>query len=81
MCVRWPFFHGLYSRAQMCQLLRGHSLDSKLGAKWKFEKEIQEIKIKKNIAYSEARKLIVPQSSQTYAPVTKPTALYPQLLK
>ncbi|GFS74834.1 uncharacterized protein TNCV_1395321 [Trichonephila clavipes] len=55
-----------------------HSSDSKLHAKWKFEKDIQEIKIKKNISYlieREARELIVSQSSQTYAQVTKPTAV------
>ncbi|GFT09376.1 uncharacterized protein TNCV_5062421 [Trichonephila clavipes] len=35
----------------------------------------QEIKTNKNISYSEARKLIVPQPSQTYAQITKPTAI------
>ncbi|GFV65480.1 uncharacterized protein TNCV_1737171 [Trichonephila clavipes] len=36
------------------------------------DKQIQKIKTNKNISYSEARKLIVPQISQTYAQVTKP---------
>ncbi|GFV74922.1 uncharacterized protein TNCV_1041601 [Trichonephila clavipes] len=43
--------------------------------KWKLEKQIQEIKTNKNISYSEARKLIAPQPSQTYAQITKPTAI------
>ncbi|GFU11475.1 uncharacterized protein TNCV_4742181 [Trichonephila clavipes] len=47
--------------------LQSHASDSKLCPKWKLEKQIQEIKINKNISYSEARKLIVPQPSQTYA--------------
>ncbi|GFW94257.1 uncharacterized protein TNCV_1979971 [Trichonephila clavipes] len=42
-----------------------HSTDSKLFPKWKIEKQIQEIKTNKNISYFEARKLIVPQLSQT----------------
>ncbi|GFY24943.1 uncharacterized protein TNCV_2691341 [Trichonephila clavipes] len=40
--------------------------------KWELEKQIQEIKTNKNISYSEARKLIVPQISQTYTQVAKP---------
>ncbi|GFV47974.1 uncharacterized protein TNCV_2295541 [Trichonephila clavipes] len=44
-----------------------HPSDSKLCQKWKIEKQIQEIKINKNISYFEARKLIVPQLAQTYA--------------
>ncbi|GFW43777.1 uncharacterized protein TNCV_4771261 [Trichonephila clavipes] len=47
-----------------------HSADSKLCPKWRTEKQIQEIK-NKNISYSEARKLIVTQTSQTYAQVAK----------
>ncbi|GFV38966.1 uncharacterized protein TNCV_965321 [Trichonephila clavipes] len=50
-----------------------HSFDSKLCPKWKTEKEIQTIKTNRNISYLEARKLIAPQLSQTYAQVTKPT--------
>ncbi|GFU72028.1 putative RNA-directed DNA polymerase from transposon BS [Trichonephila clavipes] len=49
-----------------------HTADSKLCPKWKTEKQIQEIKTTKNISYFEARKLIVPQLTQTYAQVTKP---------
>ncbi|GFT89957.1 RNA-directed DNA polymerase from mobile element jockey [Trichonephila clavipes] len=41
-------------------------LDSKLCQKWKIEKQIQEIKINKNISYFEARRLMVPQLTQTY---------------
>ncbi|GFV48866.1 uncharacterized protein TNCV_1043161 [Trichonephila clavipes] len=52
-----------------------HPSDSKLCPKWKLEKQIQEIKTNKNISYFEARKLIVPQPSQTYAQITKPTAI------
>ncbi|GFX57767.1 uncharacterized protein TNCV_1495281 [Trichonephila clavipes] len=49
---------------------QSHSSDSKLCPKWKIEKHIQE---KKNniISYQEARKLIAPQLSQTYAQVAK----------
>ncbi|GFY08074.1 RNA-directed DNA polymerase from mobile element jockey [Trichonephila clavipes] len=47
--------------------------DSKLCPKWKTEKQIQEIKTNKNISYFEARKLIVPQLTQTYAQITKPS--------
>ncbi|GFT69269.1 uncharacterized protein TNCV_2254151 [Trichonephila clavipes] len=39
--------------------------------KWKTEKEIQEIKTNNNITYVEARKLIVPQTSHTYAQAAK----------
>ncbi|GFT86619.1 uncharacterized protein TNCV_5123691 [Trichonephila clavipes] len=45
--------------------------DSKLCSKWKFEKKIQEIKTSKNISYAEARKLILPEISQTYSQATK----------
>ncbi|GFY19989.1 uncharacterized protein TNCV_2146821 [Trichonephila clavipes] len=45
--------------------------DSKLCSKWKTEKEIQIIKTNRNITYLEARKLIAPQLSQSYAQVTK----------
>ncbi|GFS55689.1 putative RNA-directed DNA polymerase from transposon BS [Trichonephila clavipes] len=50
-----------------------HSADSKLCSKWKIEKQIQEIKTNKNVSYFEARKLIVPQSNQTYAQAFKPS--------
>ncbi|GFS52810.1 uncharacterized protein TNCV_3122131 [Trichonephila clavipes] len=48
-----------------------HSSDSKLCPKWKTEKEIPSIKTNRNLSYLEARKLIAPQFSQTYAQVTK----------
>ncbi|GFW49992.1 uncharacterized protein TNCV_2315741 [Trichonephila clavipes] len=48
-----------------------HTGDSKLCPKWKNEKQIQEIKTNKNITYVEARKLIVPQTSHTYAQAAK----------
>ncbi|GFV32722.1 putative RNA-directed DNA polymerase from transposon BS [Trichonephila clavipes] len=50
-----------------------HTADSKLCPKWKTEKEIQTIKTNRNISYFEARKLIAPQFSQTYAQVAKPS--------
>ncbi|GFU31617.1 hypothetical protein TNCV_3282751 [Trichonephila clavipes] len=55
--------------------LQSDASDSKLCPEWKLENQIQEIKTNKNISYSEARKLIVPEPSQTYAPITKPTAI------
>ncbi|GFY22055.1 RNA-directed DNA polymerase from mobile element jockey [Trichonephila clavipes] len=51
--------------------LQPHPSDSKICPKWKIEKQIQEIKTTKNISYPEARKLIVPQLSQTYAQAAK----------
>ncbi|GFX96213.1 uncharacterized protein TNCV_2291011 [Trichonephila clavipes] len=50
---------------------QSHSSDSKLCPRWKTEKEIQIIKTNRNLSYVEARKLIVPQSSQTYAQAAK----------
>ncbi|GFW52422.1 putative RNA-directed DNA polymerase from transposon BS [Trichonephila clavipes] len=50
-----------------------HTADSKLCPKWKTEKEIQTIKTNRNISYFEARKLIAPQFSQTYAQVATPS--------
>ncbi|GFV24688.1 uncharacterized protein TNCV_881581 [Trichonephila clavipes] len=52
-----------------------HSADSKLCPKWKIEKQIQEIKTNKSISYFEARKLIVPQLTQTYAQALKPSTI------
>ncbi|GFW18540.1 uncharacterized protein TNCV_1222011 [Trichonephila clavipes] len=52
-----------------------HSADSKLCPKWKTEKEIQTLKTNKNILYLEARKLIGPQPSQTYAQAAKSITL------
>ncbi|GFW46223.1 uncharacterized protein TNCV_2813181 [Trichonephila clavipes] len=50
---------------------QSHPSDSKLCSKWKIEKEIQVIKTNRNIPYVEARNLIAPQLSQSYAQVTK----------
>ncbi|GFV48477.1 uncharacterized protein TNCV_3416311 [Trichonephila clavipes] len=50
---------------------QSHPSDSKLCSKWKTEKEIQIIKTNRNLTYLEARKLIAPQLSQSYAQVTK----------
>ncbi|GFU33733.1 uncharacterized protein TNCV_2048011 [Trichonephila clavipes] len=52
-----------------------HSSDSKQCPKWKAEKGIQAIKTNRNISYLEARKLIAPQLSQTYAQVAKPSTV------
>ncbi|GFX90055.1 uncharacterized protein TNCV_887531 [Trichonephila clavipes] len=48
-----------------------HLSHSQFCLKWKIEKQIQEIKTNKNLFYPEARKLIVPQKTQTYAQVAK----------
>ncbi|GFV49499.1 uncharacterized protein TNCV_3736371 [Trichonephila clavipes] len=50
---------------------QSHPSDSKLCSQWKTEKEIQIIKTNRNLTYLEARKLIAPQLSQSYAQVTK----------
>ncbi|GFX52203.1 uncharacterized protein TNCV_2326371, partial [Trichonephila clavipes] len=60
---------------KMRQLLQPHSSDSKQCPKWKTEKEIQAIKTNRNISYLEARKLISPQLSQSYAQVAKPSTV------
>ncbi|GFX76031.1 uncharacterized protein TNCV_3718021 [Trichonephila clavipes] len=46
---------------------QSHPSESKLCPKWKIEKQIQEIKTNKKSSCVEARKLLVPQKSQTYA--------------
>ncbi|GFU70762.1 uncharacterized protein TNCV_493251 [Trichonephila clavipes] len=53
------------------RFLELHPSDSRFCPKLKIEKHIQEIKTNKNISYPEARKLIVPQKTQTYAQVVK----------
>ncbi|GFT93217.1 RNA-directed DNA polymerase from mobile element jockey, partial [Trichonephila clavipes] len=64
------------SLAQKCvNCSQAHSSDSKQCPKWKAEKEIQAIKTNRNISYLEARKLIAPQFSQTYAQVAKPSTV------
>ncbi|GFT17211.1 uncharacterized protein TNCV_4739171 [Trichonephila clavipes] len=55
--------------------LQPHPSDSKICPKWKIEKQIQQLKTTKNISYPEARKLIVPQLSQTYAQAAKSSTL------
>ncbi|GFW49923.1 uncharacterized protein TNCV_2315051 [Trichonephila clavipes] len=55
--------------------LQPHPSNPKICPKWKIEKQIQEIKTTKNISYPEARKLIVPQLSQTYAQAAKSSTL------
>ncbi|GFT64965.1 uncharacterized protein TNCV_1547641 [Trichonephila clavipes] len=54
---------------------QSHPSDSKLCQKWKLEKQIQEIKTNKNISYFEARRLIVPQLTQTYAQAARPSTI------
>ncbi|GFW07818.1 uncharacterized protein TNCV_3919511 [Trichonephila clavipes] len=54
---------------------QSHPSNSKLCQKWKIEKQIQEIKINKNISYFEARRLIVPQLTQTYAQAARPSTI------
>ncbi|GFW96996.1 RNA-directed DNA polymerase from mobile element jockey [Trichonephila clavipes] len=60
---------------KLVNCLQAHPSDSKICPKWKIEKQIQEIKTTKNISYPEARKLIVPQLSQTYAQAAKSSTL------
>ncbi|GFV16094.1 uncharacterized protein TNCV_3378581 [Trichonephila clavipes] len=60
------------SLEQKCVKSQPHSSYSKLCPKWKTEKAIQVIKTNRNISYLEARKLIAPQLSQTYAHDVKP---------
>ncbi|GFX21509.1 uncharacterized protein TNCV_1399231 [Trichonephila clavipes] len=68
---------GTPGRSFVSRLWPGQSRpsDSKLCPKWKLEKQIQENNTNKNISYFEARKLIVPQLTQTYAQATKPSTI------
>ncbi|GFX54176.1 uncharacterized protein TNCV_2338121 [Trichonephila clavipes] len=75
MCVRRHSSTDCTLEPKCVNCSESHSSDSKLCPKWKLEKQIQEIKTNKYISYPEARKLIVPQLSQTYAQVTKPAAI------
>ncbi|GBO31975.1 hypothetical protein AVEN_179546-1 [Araneus ventricosus] len=50
---------------------QAHTADSKLCPQFKTEKKIQELRVKKNIPYSEAKKLIPDQNLQTYAKTVK----------
>ncbi|GFS95824.1 uncharacterized protein TNCV_2259061 [Trichonephila clavipes] len=54
-------------------VVQPHSADSKLCLIWKTEK--QEIKTNRNITYLEARKLVTPPISQSYAQATKSSKL------
>ncbi|GFV38561.1 RNA-directed DNA polymerase from mobile element jockey [Trichonephila clavipes] len=54
---------------------QSHPSDSKLCQKWKIEKQIQELKTNRNISYFEARRLIVPQLTQTYAQAARPSTI------
>ncbi|GFT37499.1 putative RNA-directed DNA polymerase from transposon X-element [Trichonephila clavipes] len=80
-CANNPKTHSL-THSTDCNLepkcvncLQPHPSDSKICPKWKIEKQIQEIKTTKKISYPEARKLIVPQLSQTYAQAAKSSTL------
>ncbi|GBN26198.1 hypothetical protein AVEN_89762-1, partial [Araneus ventricosus] len=50
---------------------QAHTADSKLCPQFKTEKKIQELRVKKNIPYSEAKKLIPDQNLETYAKTVK----------
>ncbi|GFX63668.1 uncharacterized protein TNCV_2824541 [Trichonephila clavipes] len=54
---------------------QSHPSDSKLCQKWKLEKQIQELKTNRNISYFEARRLIKPQLTQTYAQAARPSTI------
>ncbi|GFX92371.1 RNA-directed DNA polymerase from mobile element jockey [Trichonephila clavipes] len=64
------------AREQKCvNCTQSHPSDSKLCQKWKIEKQIQELKTNINISYFEARRLIVPQLTQTYAQAARPSTI------
>ncbi|GBO20251.1 hypothetical protein AVEN_87401-1 [Araneus ventricosus] len=50
---------------------QAHTADSKLCPQFKTEKKIQELRVRKNISYLEAKKLIPEQKSVTYAQTVK----------
>ncbi|GFV50621.1 uncharacterized protein TNCV_2212841 [Trichonephila clavipes] len=54
---------------------QSHPSYSKLCQKWKLEKQIQELKTNRNLSYFEARRLIVPQLTQTYAQTARPSTI------
>ncbi|GFV18266.1 hypothetical protein TNCV_252271 [Trichonephila clavipes] len=74
-CSRCPFVGHASSDCRLelkcVNCSQPHTIDSKLCPKWKTEKEIQTLKTNKHISYLEARKLIGPQPSQTYAQAAK----------
>ncbi|GFX56554.1 uncharacterized protein TNCV_75001 [Trichonephila clavipes] len=71
MCNRWHPSTNCTLEPKCVNCSQSHPSNSKLYSKWKTEKEIQVIKTNRNIPYVEARKLIAPQLSQSYAQVTK----------
>ncbi|GFU15140.1 uncharacterized protein TNCV_3789801 [Trichonephila clavipes] len=71
MCICWTCVFKLQSELKCVNCSQPHSADFKLCPKWKTEKEIQTLKTNKNKSYLEARKLIGPQPSQTYAQAAK----------
>ncbi|GFT03479.1 uncharacterized protein TNCV_2986271 [Trichonephila clavipes] len=66
---------GYEAQPKCVNCTQSHPSNSKLCQKWKIEKQIQEIKINKNISYFEARRLIVPQLTQTYAQAARPSTI------
>lgn len=50
-----------------------HPAYSRICPKWKMEKEVQTVKTTRNISYVEARKLVTPIGTKTYAAITKST--------
>ncbi|GFU55495.1 uncharacterized protein TNCV_1619621 [Trichonephila clavipes] len=67
MCIRLHSSTDCTLEPKCVNCTQSHPSDSKL----KSEKEIQIIKTNRNISYVEARKLIAPQLSQTYAQAAK----------
>ncbi|GFW09417.1 uncharacterized protein TNCV_3731721 [Trichonephila clavipes] len=72
VCSCRAFFYRLYLEPKCINCFQPHTADSKLCPKWKKPKsKIQETKTNRNITYVEARKLVVPQTSHTYAQAAK----------
>ncbi|GBN39933.1 hypothetical protein AVEN_21768-1 [Araneus ventricosus] len=66
-----PFSQRLYLRPKCRNCSQAHTADSKLCPQFKTEKKIQELRVRKNISYLEAKKLIPEQNSVTYAQTVK----------
>ncbi|GFT63189.1 uncharacterized protein TNCV_4746881 [Trichonephila clavipes] len=75
MCIRWAFFHGLYSRRNALIASSPIHQTQNYTQNGKQKKKSQAIKTNRNISYVEARKLIAPQLSQTYAQAVKPSTV------
>ncbi|GFW17461.1 uncharacterized protein TNCV_1393061 [Trichonephila clavipes] len=75
MCICWTFSADCSLEQKCANCSQPHSFDSNQCPKWKAEKEIQATKTNRNISYLEARKLIAPQLSLTYAQVAKPSTV------